>query len=494
MKHPHIKWQNHEERFIVFLVITAIAGLLYISSGFLLNFVFASIVTLSTYPFFLKIKNKFNLTRTQAALSTTLGVGLILITPIAYMLTILGIEGASIYGLVEEHISKIDFSSKENTVNSVLSIVDLSPEYTETVRNILINHVDIKSVIEIGKNSLLFVSQNAIGGVFGTFGFFIFSLFIMFFLYRDGETIAEKIKAISPLHDYYDTLLMREMARLSGILTLSILSLAFIQGLSFSIVAFFLDLNWLFLGVAIALTSFIPFVGTFLVWFPLGCYLYLTGNEVQGVFIVAWGAIVTATIIDNVLRPFIVSYICKLFESSDEKLRDEEKDNFNPLDHTLIVVISTLGGILHFSILGLFIGPIVAGISIAILEIYRIRLSSMQEISDELDNDEQAKKEIDKAQKMLDQANEDNFDFNHVETSPIVESLDYMDDLDEMNDLEGMEGMEGLDETDELNELLDKEFNDIEDDFNDLKEEVEKSDKEFDKINNEINSLDEEDK
>lgn len=393
MKTKEQEWQKHEQGTLVALVLFSIAGLIYISSNFFFNIVFAAIMTLSTYPLYNKIKELTGYSSGRSAGITTISVGVLLVAPVSYIISILGIESLSIYKSAQNLFSKIDFTTKETAVNSLMSLINLSEKYTSTIKDILLNHIDIQNILQSSKTVLLFLSQNAIGSVFGTIGFFVVSLFVMYFLYKDGEKIVEKIKQISPLHDDYDTILMREISRLSGILTLSILSVAFIQGLSFAVATFFLDLNWLFLGIAVALTSFIPVVGTMLVWFPLGLYLFLTGHTYQGVFIMAFGALFIGVVVDNILRPVIISYISKIFDNAE--ITTEEKKNFNPLDHTLIVTMSTLGGIIKFGIVGLFLGPIIAGIAIAVLEIYRLRLSSTE-----------TKNETQKAEVAVEQQNE----------------------------------------------------------------------------------------
>ena len=51
------------------------------------------------------------------------------------------------------------------------------------------------------------------------------------------------------------------------------------------------------------------------------------------------------------------------------------------LNHTLITVLSTLAGIIQFGILGLFIGPIIAAMTITIFEVYRLQYSKPSEIN-----------------------------------------------------------------------------------------------------------------
>ncbi len=469
--HPKVEWQKHEQGTLVFLVLLSLFGLIYVSSNFIFNILFAIIMTLSTYPFYEKLKNKYNLSNSKAAGISTLSVGLILVAPVSYIISILGIESLNVYNYLQGLFSKINFATKETTVDTLLTTIKLSENYVDTVRNVLLNHVDVQSLGKSLKDILLFLSQSAIGSVLGTIAFFIISLFTMFFLYRDGSKIANKMKEISPLHDYYDDVLMREMSRLSGILTLSILSISLIQGLSFAAVAFFLDLNWLFLGVAIALTSFIPIVGTMLVWLPVGSYLLLTGNSFAGIFVILWGALFIGLLVDNILRPFIVSYISGMFDNA--KLSAEEEKNFNPLNHTLIVTMSTLGGVVKFGIVGLFLGPIIAGIAIAILEIYRLRVSGINEI-------EKTKKvnNLEYTEEEIQQIKTEEVDFSIFEKMR-KEDLNLIEDLNIIEEFEKdlSKDLEDLDkDLEELDKYLDKDLEELDKDLEDLDKDLNKKD------------------
>jgi predicted PurR-regulated permease PerM len=61
-----------------------------------------------------------------------------------------------------------------------------------------------------------------------------------------------------------------------------------------------------------------------------------------------WGAGVISTA-DNIVRPLVLSRGVKL--------------------HTLLVFFSLLGGVRAFGIIGLFIGPIIVSVAMALLEI-----------------------------------------------------------------------------------------------------------------------------
>jgi predicted PurR-regulated permease PerM len=51
-----------------------------------------------------------------------------------------------------------------------------------------------------------------------------------------------------------------------------------------------------FWGVITAFTSFIPVIGTGLVWVPMAAYMIIIGHVWQGIFIVLFGALVMGTL------------------------------------------------------------------------------------------------------------------------------------------------------------------------------------------------------
>ena len=91
--------------------------------------------------------------------------------------------------------------------------------------------------------------------------------------------ILRKIKILSPLHDYYDDLLIKEISYLSSVLMLSVVSIALLQGISFQFLTIFMDLDWFLLNCNLV-SCFIPVIGSSIVWVPLSIYLYGTGKHI----------------------------------------------------------------------------------------------------------------------------------------------------------------------------------------------------------------------
>jgi predicted PurR-regulated permease PerM len=103
-------------------------------------------------------------------------------------------------------------------------------------------------------------------------------------------------------------------------------------------------------GVMMFLLSTIPMAGAAIVWAPAAIYLFATGHWIKAVLLVAWGSLVIG-MIDNVLRPRLVGKRAKL--------------------HELIIFFSVLGGLQVFGVLGLFVGPVVAAIALALVEVFQ---------------------------------------------------------------------------------------------------------------------------
>jgi len=98
-----------------------------------------------------------------------------------------------------------------------------------------------------------------------------------------------------------------------------------------------------------AILSLIPAVGASLIWAPAAIYLIAVGDWIQGIVLIAFGAVVIG-LIDNLLRPILVG--------RDTKLPD------------YVVLLSTLGGLVLFGINGFVIGPLIAALFMAFWGIF----------------------------------------------------------------------------------------------------------------------------
>lgn len=205
----------------------------------------------------------------------------------------------------------------------------------------------------LGESAGLIASQ-AVSIGSGAFGFFLsfgIGLYVLFFLLRDGSRMGETILHSAPLdRAIADRLadrflgIVRAVIKGSGVVGL-------VQGAIGGIVLAIAGVpSALLLAVLMAILALIPAVGTALVWAPAGIWLIVIGEVWQGVFVLAAGFIVIASV-DNVLRPILVG-------------RDTGIPDW-------IILITTLGGISLAGFSGIVLGPLVAGLFLASWSIFQ---------------------------------------------------------------------------------------------------------------------------
>ena len=105
----------------------------------------------------------------------------------------------------------------------------------------------------------------------------------------------------------------------------------------------------IFFGIATALASLIPAVGTLLIWIPAGVYLIAIDHPVHAIIELGWGAVMVVGFSDYVIRPRMVG---------DESMP------------TLLVFIALFGGLEAFGLSGLILGPVLMAVAVAVLRLY----------------------------------------------------------------------------------------------------------------------------
>lgn len=377
MKNKIYAWQKNEQGFLILLVGLALLGLGTLFSSFLMPMIFAVVITCASYPLYKFVNNKIKNPNLSSGL-VVFFMAFIVILPVSYLIGVGSSSAYNFYQNNQEHINNMNFQEIKNWKNLAVSYIPISEDKQaflskEIDKNATVLFNQIRTFIVNGSKSII---DNSLQVLY----FMLFTLFSMFFFYKGGDKVVDKIKSITPLDDDFDDLIMRELYSLCGILTVSVFTVAILQGLAFGILTYFMDLNWLFIAVAISITSFIPIIGTVIVWLPLSIYLFTTGQGFEAVLVFFWGLVVTGIIIDNIIRPLITSEICGWFNESDGNGLDIK--DFNPLDNTFLIILSNIGGIVTFGVVGLFLGPIIVSISIAIFDLYIERIKAAAESED----------------------------------------------------------------------------------------------------------------
>ncbi|BCN94157.1 AI-2E family transporter [Thiomicrorhabdus immobilis] len=350
----------HEEGFLIILLILALVGIVWLFSPFLEALFFAMILATASYKGYQRLLPHCKRSETMAASIMSALVFLGVIAPVTYLLVEVSLQVGGLYGSAQAWLNSQDAESFTKLNQAILNHLPISESAQQSALMQLKEHS--QKILGFVQQATVFLLEGILGTTSSFVTFIGLSVFALFFFYRDGRAIAHHIKILSPLENYYDLMIMNRFASLSTVLTLSVVGIAVMQGVSFALVSWFLGLPGLFIGMAIAVTSFIPVVGAALVWIPIVIFSVAQGDYVTAAIIAFWGVVITGFVIDNIMRPLMINRLTNSLGVAGEGLK--------VANHTLITVLSTFAGLIHFGVIGLFFGPVIAAMAITIFDVY----------------------------------------------------------------------------------------------------------------------------
>ena len=180
---------------------------------------------------------------------------------------------------------------------------------------------------------------------------FGFALFTLFFVYRDGERTLQQTQAMfRQLLGWRVDAYLQAAADMTRAVLWGLLATALAQGLFAG-----LGYRWaglpapVLLAAVTALFALAPF-GAPLVWVPAALWLIAGGRTAAGVGLLLWGALVVSWV-DNLVRPLVISGSARA-----------------PF---VLVVFGVLGGLSAFGLIGMFLGPVLLAVLLAVWREWR---------------------------------------------------------------------------------------------------------------------------
>lgn len=359
-QHPHLP---HQHGFLLLLMALAITGLLWLFIPFLPGLFLAMLLATATFPLYERLTRYLSLGSEKAALIMTVLIFLLVISPILYLLSASAIMASDVVISLRTWATGLE---NHTVVVETLRTILQSLPIPELFQNFLLEQItnNQETLIHSVTNGLLFLFKGITNNSLAFITSLVLVAFSLFFFYRDGPAMVGKVRLLTPLPNHFDDFLLHRFAGLATVLTVSTVAIALIEGISFAAITAFLGLHWFFLGVSLAVASFIPVIGGLIIWGPVSYYLFANDREGAGLFLLCWGAIVNGFFFDNVLRTIVISHLSTWHQSTNPD------DDLSTLGHTLLTTLATLGGIMGFGILGLFFGPVIAAMAIAVFELY----------------------------------------------------------------------------------------------------------------------------
>lgn len=334
--------------FALLLVILYLSFL--ILSPFLKAITWAAILAIVVYPLYAWILKRLRGRTTTAALIVTILITLLLVLPAFRIVSYLSAEAVELAKTVRvlTNNNEMELWREKPWIQDLLRI-------WEVVAAELANfEIDLKKVAVQGAHlaSGFVVSQakEVAQDVFLFAVNFIIALFTFFFLLRDGKDLCEKIRSLLPMDREHQAHLFDNIVNSLFAVIHGCLIVAMLQGLLAGLAYWALGVPFaILLGVATAFAALLPVGGSTLISIPASLYLFLQGQYLKGLILVAWSLGIVGTV-DNILKPLFIGSRLKL--------------------PVLFLFFGILGGLKFFGVLGLILGPVLFALLAALLDLY----------------------------------------------------------------------------------------------------------------------------
>jgi predicted PurR-regulated permease PerM len=204
----------------------------------------------------------------------------------------------------------------------------------------------LNRILESNRDNLFSLATKTLGDLTRNTFKIIVCIFSTYFLFRHGEGLGDQISRAClrlggpQANDLLPRVRWTVRATVYGLVVTAIVQ-AILASLGFWVAGVSYPL---LLGALVFLLSFIPF-GPPIVWLPAALVVLSDGRIGWGIFLLIWGGGVVSSM-DNILRPIFIGKAASL-----------------PI---LLVFIGVIGGVMAFGMVGLFTGPVVVAVALAL--------------------------------------------------------------------------------------------------------------------------------
>jgi predicted PurR-regulated permease PerM len=328
--------------FLLALIAISVILVFYLFRPFLAEIIIAAILASVFYKWYKYLVKKLWKKKYLAAFLISFALLLLIVVPTVNLL-IYGAKQAPIaYQTLNQVISNLDLNEA-----LILDKFGVGEESEAMIKNFILDTTKGITDWLVG-GATIFVKNTSN---------FLISLIIVivttFFFLVNGEKIVKQLSYWSPLPNKYDQVLVNTFKTVSYNNLLALFVAALVQG-SLSALGFVV-IGWPFFFVFIisAFLSIIPYMlGLFFV--PIIVYLFASGQIWQALVIIIWNLIIVVN-----LDEFVRAYIVK------------GKSHIN----MIFVVFAIIGGISIFGFWGIFIGPLILSLVVAVLQIYELEFA-----------------------------------------------------------------------------------------------------------------------
>ena len=333
------------------LLILILLQLVGVFGLFLISILWAVIAAIVFYPLYRGCLKILRGHKNWAATLTVLLVFIVTTGPMVFFSGSLIREVLDFYGRFATWITSQDVSAhwdrflqspfgslwsqlRDKTAALNIQIVPMTVKLLEKVTNTIVGQVQTGA-----KDFLFFVFD------------YLVVLFALFFFFRDGEALLAAFKEMFPLSREHKEAILGRLEQTVSAVVRAVGVTGIVQGILSGLAFWALGVPYpLFLALFTGFLAFVPLGGAVLVWLPTSLYLFFTDHGIKALVLFVWGMGVISTV-DNFLKPLIIGGRTRL--------------------PTLFLFLAILGGLHYYGFIGVFLGPLVLSLFLALIEIYR---------------------------------------------------------------------------------------------------------------------------
>jgi predicted PurR-regulated permease PerM len=337
-------------RFYLFLLGFVVFVLGYLNYQVLKPFIsplaWAMVLSIILYPLYARILKYVRL-RSVASAVALLIMLIVIFGPFSYITYLFSQEMKSLtQGLEKGTFDPLGAIMGHPVVNGLLQkVLHIFRVSEEEFQKALLD-----AMSKAGRESMGLITVGIGNAAVTVVNFFLMVISAFFFL-TDGPRFFENISGYLPFTEAQQKRLIKQIrgivvSTIHGGVIVAIIQ-ALIGGFSFWLLGISSPVIW---GFSMFLSSFVPVLGTFMVWGPVAGYLAFQGTYLKAVILVLIGVAAISSV-DNIVRPLIIRGRLQM-----------------PM---LLIFLSILGGIKFFGFIGFIMGPLVVALFISVLDMLR---------------------------------------------------------------------------------------------------------------------------
>ncbi|MCU0759382.1 MAG: AI-2E family transporter [Steroidobacteraceae bacterium] len=327
------------------IVAGLLAGLLLLAfqvlQPFIVPVIWAVILAYVTWPAHERLVRLFRGQRGPAALVMTILLAALIVAPIAWLVVLVQTEVIDAYREITVLLSR-----GLRLPDFVLELPLVGDWLRDWIARISANPDELLNEIR----AFLDRSSGEFGGFIGGVGRNVVKLVIailsLYFMFRDGHVLAAQLSR--GLHQFLGSRVDHYLVAIGDTVKAVVYGLilaALAQGTLAGVGYWFAGLEApVFLAALTFLVALIPFVVPFM-WGGASLWLLVNGETGAAIGLFVWG-LTAVSWIDNIVRPLVISGATQI-----------------PF---LLVMFGVLGGLTAFGLVGLFIGPVILAVLVAV--------------------------------------------------------------------------------------------------------------------------------